>query len=161
MLGAPSVGKTSLVRRFVHSVFNDGYRSTLGVKVDRKTVNLPEASVAMLLWDIHGEAEGLAIPRNYLRSVSAAINVFDASRLDTAAVAGELSQRVLEASPAVQVFAAANKSDLAVDWDGADAAAAAAGLDVPRRLSAKEDSGVDELFNDIATALFENAPTTS
>ncbi|MFT5571234.1 MAG: GTPase SAR1 family protein [Cryomorphaceae bacterium] len=34
LLGTWGVGKTSLVRHFVHSVFEQKYLSTLGVKVD-------------------------------------------------------------------------------------------------------------------------------
>lgn len=160
MLGAPSVGKTSLVRRFVHSIFSDEYHSTLGVKVDRKSVNLPGASVAMLLWDVHGETEGLAIPTNYLRAVSAAITVFDASRPETATVAGNLGQRAREASPDAHVFAVANKSDLAIDWGEVDGAAMEAGMAAPARLSAKEDHGVTELFTDVATKLLASASST-
>ena len=48
LLGAPGVGKTSLVRRYVHSVFSDQHKSTLGVKVDRKSISLGDLTVAML-----------------------------------------------------------------------------------------------------------------
>ena len=40
MMGAPGVGKTSLVRRFVDSVFSEKYLSTIGVKIDKKSVEL-------------------------------------------------------------------------------------------------------------------------
>lgn len=41
MLGGFSVGKTSLVRRYIQSVFSDTYLTTVGVKVDKKTIDLP------------------------------------------------------------------------------------------------------------------------
>ena len=40
MLGGFSVGKTSLVKRFVESVFSETYLTTVGVKIDKKTVDL-------------------------------------------------------------------------------------------------------------------------
>ena len=36
MLGSFSVGKTSLVRRFVESIFSDAYQTSIGVKIDKK-----------------------------------------------------------------------------------------------------------------------------
>ena len=38
MLGAFAVGKTSLVRRYVHSIFSDKYLTTVGVKVEKRDV---------------------------------------------------------------------------------------------------------------------------
>ncbi|HMZ23156.1 MAG TPA: GTP-binding protein, partial [Blastocatellia bacterium] len=40
LLGAFAVGKTSLVARFVKSIYSDQYLTTVGVKVDKKTVRL-------------------------------------------------------------------------------------------------------------------------
>jgi len=153
LLGAPAVGKTSLVRRFVHSVFSDGYQSTIGVKVDRKSVDLPHATVAMLLWDLHGETEGLQVPTSYMRGAASALAVFDASRPETAEKAAELSGRFLEASPAGTVYPVSNKSDLDVDWEQVETAAREAGLESPMRVSAKDGDGVEDLFVTVATNL--------
>jgi GTPase SAR1 family protein len=38
MLGSFAVGKTSLVRRFVHSLYSDKYHTTIGVKIEKKVV---------------------------------------------------------------------------------------------------------------------------
>ena len=40
LLGAYGVGKTSLVSRFVHSIFSDKYLTTVGVKIDKKSVTV-------------------------------------------------------------------------------------------------------------------------
>lgn len=40
MVGAFATGKTSLVGRFVHSIFSEKYQTTVGVKIDKKTVNI-------------------------------------------------------------------------------------------------------------------------
>ena len=45
MIGAFSVGKTSLVKRFVESVFSEAYLTTVGVKIDKKTVELSDRIV--------------------------------------------------------------------------------------------------------------------
>jgi GTPase SAR1 family protein len=57
MLGSVGVGKTSLVRRFVESLFSDSYQATVGVKIDRKTLALSGVTLNLMLWDLQGEAE--------------------------------------------------------------------------------------------------------
>jgi len=150
MLGSPGVGKTSLVRRFVHSLFSDEYHSTLGVKVDRKSVQFGDVTVTMLLWDMHGEMEGLDVPTSYLRGATAALAVFDASRPPTLEKAAELRTRLLETSPDAVVHVVANKSDLEVDWAAVSEISEELGLDGIARLSAKVGEGVEEKFAQIA-----------
>ncbi len=55
MLGSFAVGKTSLVQRFVHSIFSEKYHTTIGVKIDQKIIQINHQDVNILLWDIHGE----------------------------------------------------------------------------------------------------------
>ena len=42
MLGSFAVGKTSLVRRYVESIYSDAYQTTVGVKVDKKELKVKE-----------------------------------------------------------------------------------------------------------------------
>ena len=57
MLGTFAVGKTSLVQRFVRSVFSDRYLTTVGVRIDQKTLTVDDRQVELILWDIHGDDE--------------------------------------------------------------------------------------------------------
>ncbi|CAN5885157.1 hypothetical protein BH20PSE1_BH20PSE1_21790 [soil metagenome] len=66
MLGFFGVGKTSLVRRYVCSVFSDTYLTTVGVKID-KTVTVREQTLNLLLWDIAGADDISALRISYLR----------------------------------------------------------------------------------------------
>ena len=147
LVGAPAVGKTSLIRRFVHQVFSDQYRSTLGVKVDRKAVTVGDSVVQMLLWDTHGEGDGLEVPSTYLNGAAAAVAVFDASRPESVRAAEDLASRVQLASSAAQITFVANKSDLVADRE--------TGLHLPGvvETSAKTGDGVDEMFRLVAHQL--------
>ena len=49
MLGAFAVGKTSLVQRFVKSIFSDKYLTTVGVKIEKKTLNIGEEEIHLVL----------------------------------------------------------------------------------------------------------------
>ena len=116
MLGGFSVGKTSLVRRFVHSIFSDTYLTTVGVKIDKKSVVLPDKTVDLILWDLAGQDDIGSFRVSYVRGATGLVLVVDGTRVATLAVALTLRERV-EAEfgpmPFVLLF---NKSDLAENW---------------------------------------------
>ncbi len=155
MLGATGVGKTSLVRRFVESIFSEDYLSTVGVKVDRKVVTLDGRDVTLLLWDIHGEHGSLEVLPAYLSGSSAHLVVIDAAR---AAETAEVALTVLERSEAslgpTPYVVALNKADLVEDWAATEAAVSvlAAGASAILRTSAKTGERVEAAFSDVATA---------
>lgn len=70
LVGAFATGKTSLVSRFVKSIYSDIYHSTVGVKIDKKVVKLKQQEVSLILWDIHGEDEFQRVQMSYLRGAS-------------------------------------------------------------------------------------------
>lgn len=153
MAGAPEVGKSSLVRRFVDNVFSDGLASTIGVKVDRKIVAVGTSMVTMLLWDLHGETDGLDVPDHYLKGAGGALVVFDASRPETIPKAIEMFGRIQTLSPRAAIRFVGNKSDLQPDWAAIDEAIAGvehAGL---IRTSALTGESVEAAFTAIATAV--------
>ena len=83
LLGAPGVGKTSLVRQFVESVFDAAYLTTIGVKVDKKRVEVGGQEVTLMLWDIAGAEAHFTVPASYVRGASGYLLVVDATRPDT------------------------------------------------------------------------------
>ncbi|HRI28742.1 MAG TPA: Rab family GTPase [Chitinophagales bacterium] len=80
LTGSFAVGKTSLISRFVYQKFSATYKTTLGVRIDRKTVELPEITINMLIWDIGGEQTQLRVPETYYLGSSGVIYVYDISR---------------------------------------------------------------------------------
>ena len=67
MVGQFAVGKTSLVRRFVDSIFDERYLTTIGVKIDRKDVTIDGKSITLMLWDLAGEDELAQLNVSHLR----------------------------------------------------------------------------------------------
>ena len=55
LVGHFGVGKSSLVKRFVHSQFSEEYITTIGVKIDKKAITVNGITVNLLIWDIAGE----------------------------------------------------------------------------------------------------------
>src|SRR6266550_4638152 len=94
MLGGFSVGKTSLVKRYVQSIFSESYMATVGVKIDKKTVTLDDRVVHLILWDLAGEDDMSSLRMSYLRGSAGYVLVADGTRPSTLEVAHSLRQRV-------------------------------------------------------------------
>jgi len=92
MLGSFSVGKTSLVRRFVTSEFNEKYHTSIGVKVDKKIFRVQDQDVTLVLWDIYGEDAFQKLQMSYLRGMSGYFMVADGTRRQTVDVALALAR---------------------------------------------------------------------
>ena len=80
MIGASGVGKTSLIAKFVHSMFSDKYLTTVGVKIDKKTVSVDGAEVMLMIWDLAGDDDFQRLQISYLRGTSGYLLVADGTR---------------------------------------------------------------------------------
>ncbi|UCI08763.1 Rab family GTPase [Mesorhizobium sp. B1-1-8] len=152
MLGGFSVGKTSLVRRFVSSVFSDTYLTTVGVKIDKKTVDLDGRTVNLILWDLAGEDDLASLRLSYLRGASGYLLVADGTRRSTLDVALSIQQRVEAEFGSLPFALLLNKNDLTDQWvigDDDVAKLRKNGLWV-RSSSARTGEGVEEAFRDLA-----------
>lgn len=152
MLGAFAVGKTSLVSRFVRSLFADRYLTTVGVKVDKKIVTIEGDEVTLMLWDLYGQDDFQSVRTSYLRGASGYLLVADGTRHQTVEVARSLqttAQGVLGSVPFVFVL---NKSDLEPEWQVDERALlriAEQGWPIIRT-SAKTGAGVEDAFLKLA-----------
>ena len=152
MLGSFSVGKTSLVRRFVESMFSDAYLTTVGVKIDKKVLREGEQDVTLMLWDLYGEDEFQKLRTSYLRGAAGYLFVADGTRQATVEKVIRIRQEAEEALGAVPCLLALNKCDLTEQWEipsEKEAELAAGGWSV-LRTSAKSGEGVEEAFHQLA-----------
>jgi small GTP-binding protein len=117
MLGSFSVGKSSLVRRFVESMFDEQYHTTIGVKVDKKVVNANSEEVMLVLWDIYGEDVFQKMRMSYLRGMHGYFLVVDGTRRQTLDDALALNERVVAEIGKVPAVLALNKFDLTEQWE--------------------------------------------
>jgi len=152
MLGSFAVGKTSLVRRFVESIYSDVYQTTVGVKIDKKNVKLGDKEVSLVLWDIYGEDDYQKMRWTYLRGASGYLLVADGTRKATLEKAFTLEQKVREEVGAIPFVFVINKSDLIRDWEldsAIESQMAVQGWNILRS-SAKTGEGVEESFSLLA-----------
>lgn len=117
MLGAYAVGKTSLVQQYVYSIFSGKYQTTLGVKIDKKSIQFNDESIELILWDLAGQEELIDVRRSYLRGSAAGILVADGTRGETLEVIFELKRKLYEEAGEIPVVLMVNKSDLKDSWD--------------------------------------------
>lgn len=158
MLGSFSVGKTSLVRRFVTGFFDERYQTSIGVKIDKKIVNISAEEVQLILWDIYGEDRFQKVQMSYLSGISGYLLVVDPTRRDTLDEALDLQQRVVDAKGVVPSVLALNKCDLLEDWDVDPSRIAEIEQrgQIVLRTSAKTGEGVELAFSRLTGAMLES-----
>ena len=148
MLGGFSVGKTSLVECYVHSIFSDKYLSTVGVKISKKGLAVDGADVMLILWDMEGEDVYAKVNLSYLRGAMGFFAVADGTRSETLEVALNLREAALDVAGRIPSFLLVNKADMADKWEiTEDMLAPLAGQGIAvLRTSAKTGIGVEESF---------------
>lgn len=155
MLGMYAVGKTSLVRRFVSSIFDEKYLTTIGVKIDRKIVRVKDLDVTLMLWDVAGAEDRFTVPSSFIRGSAGYLLVIDGTRVESLDRAFDLAAHVESILGRVPFVAVLNKTDLADRWqlEGEHfQALRALGCPVVRS-SALTGEGVEEAFHTLAEHL--------
>ena len=118
LVGDASVGKTSLIRRFVVDVFDDKYIATIGTKVSKRDVEykLPDKTIylTLMMWDILGQKDYKKIRVQGLSGSHGIILVGDLSRPETVKSIEEFwLPEILEILGIPPVIFVGNKCDLA------------------------------------------------
>ncbi|KAK0259703.1 GTPase Ryh1 [Friedmanniomyces endolithicus] len=76
-LGEQSVGKTSLITRFMYDSFDSTYQATIGIDFLSKTMYLEDRTVRLQLWDTAGQERFRSLIPSYIRDSSVAVVVYD------------------------------------------------------------------------------------
>ncbi len=119
LIGEAAVGKTSLIRRYVHNEFDDKYITTLGAKVTKKQMEftIPNSHIRvgmiMTIWDIMGE-KGFRdlVKEAFFVGTRGILAVCDITRYDTLKELDDWVQSVLRVAGNIPVIYAVNKVDL-------------------------------------------------
>jgi small GTP-binding protein len=121
LLGNAAVGKTSLINKYVHNVFDDEYISTMGTKISSKDVKLlypesgaPEVEVTCTLsiWDIIGQIEYRNLIDRYFIGADGGLFVCDVTRPETLHDVQKWMTLLFNKTGRIPVIIMANKSDL-------------------------------------------------
>jgi small GTP-binding protein len=157
MLGSFGVGKTSLVARFVHSIFSEKYHTTVGVKIDKKIVRVDGRDVTLMLWDMAGEEENTPVKIYQIRDAAGYLLVVDGCRGKTLDSALSIQQRVENELGACPFLLLANKADERSKWEVPDSTweeLRKQGWTV-LETSAKTGQQVEEAFSTLASRILK------
>lgn len=157
MIGAFGVGKTSLVARFVESIFSEKYLTTVGVKIDKKVVSIAGEVLTLVIWDLAGEDALTTVRPSHLRGAAGYILVMDGTRKTTLSVASSLQQRAVESLGPVPFVCVLNKDDIRPQWevDEADIKELTARRWRVLYTSAKTGEGVEAIFSELGRAILK------
>ncbi len=153
-MGDSSVGKTSLIRRFVVDVFEDKYIATIGAKVSKRDIEyrMPDKTIylTIMTWDILGQKDYKKMRVQGMTGAHGALIACDLNRMETVESAENFwlpeVKEMMEHAPIILV---GNKVDMAgLDSPGAKALiAAGAKAKIPVVLSsAKTGENVETGF---------------
>ncbi|MDW3650684.1 MAG: Rab family GTPase [Bacteroidia bacterium] len=152
LLGYHAVGKTSLISQFVEQKFPESYLSTIGLKVDKKTVELGDHRLELIIWDIAGQENMAHIPQYYLNGCGGFIYVIDVSRPSTYEDLKTKLHMIQSMVPGAEMVIAANKKDL-LSASELEEVLASCEIRPDISTSAKENDNVEDLFNMLASKL--------
>ncbi|XP_031431391.1 RAB6B, member RAS oncogene family a isoform X1 [Clupea harengus] len=125
-LGEQSVGKTSLITRFMYDSFDNTYQATIGIDFLSKTMYLEDrtvssscvsvspAQVRLQLWDTAGQERFRSLIPSYIRDSTVAVVVYDITNVNSFQQTSKWIDDVrTERGSDVIIMLVGNKTDLA------------------------------------------------
>ncbi len=163
LLGDQAVGKSSLVNMFCSGKFDDKYKNTIGGAYLQKEVKLKNGDILKLhIWDTGGQERFRSMASLYYKDAVAAILVYDISNPESLDSLNfwikELKNNIEDDNFIISV--AGNKSDLPseqkkVSFTQAKNLSKENNIEIIYETSAKNGSGVKELFTSLAQEVYE------
>ena len=83
LLGNSDVGKSSMLLRFVDSVWNDAFTPTIGVDFKVKTLEINNKRVKMQIWDTAGQERFRTVVSTYFRGAHGILLLYDVTNKDS------------------------------------------------------------------------------
>eukprot|EP00164_Ancoracysta_twista_P002250 GFYU01002972.1.p1 GENE.GFYU01002972.1~~GFYU01002972.1.p1 ORF type:complete len:225 (-),score=47.91 GFYU01002972.1:313-987(-) len=156
-LGDQSVGKTSIITRFMYDTFDTNYQATIGIDFLSKTMYLEDRTVRLQLWDTAGQERFRSLIPSYIRDSSVAVVVYDITARSTFLNTAKWIEDVrTERGSDVVLMLVGNKTDLSdkrqVTLEEGEAKAKELGC-MFIETSAKAGFNIKALFRKLAAAL--------
>jgi small GTP-binding protein len=159
-LGDSSVGKTSIINRYVKNQFNDNISSTLGMNFSYKEIKFNNrGKIILKLVDTAGQEKYRALTKSYFKNVDVVLFVFNLNAKETFDTIKDWMDLFKNNSNRkdedVPKYLVGNKNDLKiiVDQNLIDKFARENGIPYIST-SAKTKNNIDELFEEIGEKLY-------
>ena len=159
LLGNSDVGKSSILLRYVDSVWNETFVPTIGVDFKVKTVEIGDKKVKMQIWDTAGQERFRNVISTYFRGGNGLLLIYDITNKDSFKnLESWLIEIEKNASENILKLLIGNKSDLEEDREiskeEGQAFANRNGMQF-METSAKMNTNVDEAFQALGKLMIE------
>ena len=77
IIGDTSVGKTSLLLKYVDNYFPETHMATIGVEFKEKAINTPKYKVTLNIWDTAGQERFKSITKSFFNKTNGILFVYD------------------------------------------------------------------------------------
>ncbi|MFX1316025.1 MAG: Rab family GTPase [Promethearchaeota archaeon] len=113
LLGEANVGKTSLLYRWIENKFRENYKSTLGVNLLKKDMEIEAyGEVSAQIWDLGGQESFRSLRRLYLEGANGALLLYDMTNKESYDKLNEWIHSFKEDRKNEPIILIGNKSDL-------------------------------------------------
>ena len=113
LLGEANVGKTSLVYRFIENKFREDYKSTLGVNLLKKDMDVDKyKGVSAQIWDLGGQESFKSLRNLYLQGANGALVIYDTTNRKSFENLNEWVKDFKKSRGIVPMLLIGNKNDL-------------------------------------------------
>ena len=117
LLGDISVGKTSILGRYIKNSFSEDYKCTIQVERQTKLIDIDlYTSVKLVIWDTCGQEKYRNVTRQYYHGCDGAVIVFDLTNKDSFDNVSKWIEELKSNGPSnISLLIVGNKSDLTND----------------------------------------------
>ena len=159
LLGNSDVGKSSLLLRYVDSVWSDTFVPTIGVDFKVKTIEIDGKKVKLQIWDTAGQERFRTVVSTYFRGAHGLFLIYDITNRDSFKnLENWLIEIEKNASENVLKILIGNKNDLEDERDiASDEGKAFANRNGMQFIetSAKKNTNVNEAFETLGKLMIE------
>jgi len=163
IIGDYGVGKSTLISKFVENRFRDQYIPTLGVQISRKSLDINDSHIDLMIWDIAGQDQFLNVRKRFYQESEGYLIVFDTTRKSSLDHIGRWYQEVLKYTGTTNTpfIIVANKIDLkddiVVDDDEIISTLIENEMNVKMiiKTSAKDGTNVDDAFKTLGKTILK------
>lgn len=113
LAGDGAVGKSSLLRRYVHDDFIEQHQMTIGMDAHSKLTRVPGLGIVKVhTWDLAGQPQWASVREGFYLGSHAMALVFDVNRPETIQNLPDWVKECRSKAPGIPVLVVANKIDL-------------------------------------------------
>ena len=150
-VGDGSVGKTTLLRRYVDELFKEDQNLTIGVNFFLKRIQIRDFDIALQLWDFGGQERFRFLLKKYVEGAAGALLLYDLTNPATIESANEWVELVRRKNSSLPVILVGTKYDLVdpeyIDDNASNLALAKFDLITSIKTSSKTGKNVEDVFN--------------